>query len=66
MKIKEVREMSEKDLRERIETEKASLDQMHMNNGVSPLENSSQFSKVRKDIARMFTVLGEIEKQNKK
>ncbi|MBR3303019.1 MAG: 50S ribosomal protein L29 [Bacteroidales bacterium] len=64
MEIKEIREMSEKDLRERIQTSRAALDQMLLNHAVSPLENTSQIRKAKKDITRMLTVLTEIE--NKK
>ena len=39
MKPKEIREMSIKDLRERIETEKANLAQMKINHAVSPIED---------------------------
>ena len=64
MDIKEIREMSEKDLRERIETSRAALNQMVLNHAVSPLENTSQIKKAKKDITRMLTILTEIE--NKK
>ena len=64
MDIKEIREMSEKDLRERIETSRAALNQMILNHAVSPLENTSQIKKAKKDITRMLTILTEIE--NKK
>ena len=64
MDIKEIREMSEKDLRDRIETSRAALNQMILNHAVSPLENTSQIRKAKKDITRMLTVLTEIE--NKK
>ena len=64
MDTKEIREMSEKDLREKIETSRAALNQMLLNHAVSPLENTSQIKKAKKDITRMLTVLTEIE--NKK
>lgn len=66
MKIAEVRAMSVKDLQERIEQEKAALNTMKMNHAISPLEDSSKLSKARKDIARMLTVLGEKQNQDKK
>lgn len=66
MKIKEIRELPEKDLRERLEAERANLNQMKMNHAISPLEDSSKISKTRKNIARMLTVLSQIENQNKK
>lgn len=64
MKASEVREMSIADLRERIETEKASLDTMKINHTISPLEDTSKIRKARRDIARMMTILAEKEKQN--
>ena len=64
MKTSEVREMSIADLRERIEIEKANLDTMKVNHTISPLEDTSKIAKVRKDIARMMTILAEKEKQN--
>ena len=62
MKISEVREMSIADLQDRIGGEKANLDTMKINHAVSPLENTSEIKKLRRDIARMMTVLA--QKQN--
>ena len=64
MKASEVREMSIADLRERIELEKANLDTLKVNHTISPLEDTSKIAKVRKDIARMMTILAEKEAQN--
>ena len=64
MKASEVREMSIADLRERIELEKANLDTMKMNHTISPLEDTSKINKVRKDIARMMTILAVKESKN--
>ena len=64
MDTKEIREMSEKDLREKLDTSRAALSQMLLNHAVSPLENTSQIKKAKKDITRMLTILTEIE--NKK
>ena len=65
MKIAEIRELSAKDLRERLDAERANLDQLKMNHAISPLEDSSQIKKARKNIARMLTVLSQLENQNK-
>lgn len=62
MKTSEVREMSIADLQDRIQVEKNRLDTMKLNHAISPLENTSEFKKVRKDIARMLTILAEKEK----
>ena len=64
MKASEIREMSIADLRERIELEKANLDNMKINHTISPLEDTSKIGKARKDIARMMTILAEKEAQN--
>ena len=36
------------------------------NHAISPLEDSSKLKKARKDIARMLTILSEMENQDKK
>lgn len=66
MKTLEIREMPVKELKERIETERANLNQMRMNHAISPIEDTSRIKKAKKDIARMLTVLGQIENQDKK
>lgn len=63
MKANEIREMSVKDLRDRIETEKANLSQMRLNHAVSPIEDTSKIAKSKKDIARMLTILAQKENQ---
>ena len=62
MKAKEIREMSIADLQDRIAVEMNNLDTMRINHAVSPLENTSEFKKKRKDVARMLTILA--AKQN--
>ncbi|MDR0538318.1 MAG: 50S ribosomal protein L29 [Tannerellaceae bacterium] len=57
MKIIEVRGLSTKELIERIDSEVLAIVQKHINHTISPVENSSQFKKKRKDIARMKTEL---------
>lgn len=64
MKKQEINEMSVKDLRERLETEKQNLNRMKINHTISPLENTSNIKKAKADIARMMAVLAEKEKQN--
>ena len=65
MKIKEVRELSVKDLQERLETERTTLDQLKMNHAISPLEDPSQIKKSKKNIARMLTVLSQLSQDKK-
>ena len=64
MKASEIREMSIADLRERIELEKANLDNMKINHTISPLEDTSKIAKARKNIARLMTILAQKESQN--
>ncbi|MDR0738147.1 MAG: 50S ribosomal protein L29 [Prevotellaceae bacterium] len=62
MKAAEVRELSVKDLQERIETEKVNYVRMRLNHAVSPIEDMSKIGKARRNIARMLTVLSQKEK----
>ena len=57
--------MSIADLQDRIQVETTKLENMKLNHAISPLENTSEFKKVRKDIARMITILAEKEKDQK-
>ncbi|HJC76253.1 MULTISPECIES: 50S ribosomal protein L29 [unclassified Alistipes] len=57
MKSAEIKEMSVKDLEERIEAEKAQLAKLKVQHAVSPVENPSIIKKNRRDIARMLTIL---------
>lgn len=65
MKTSEVREMSIADLKDRIQLDRNKLDNMKLNHAISPLEDTSEFKKVRKDFARMITILAEKEKEQK-
>jgi large subunit ribosomal protein L29 len=57
MKIAEIRELSTKELNERIEVDFFTLYQKRINHSISPLSNSSQLKKMRKTIARLKTEL---------
>ncbi|MGI6313882.1 MAG: 50S ribosomal protein L29 [Candidatus Cryptobacteroides sp.] len=64
MKAAEAREMSVADLRDRIKLEKRNLETMKINHAISPLEDTSKFKKLRRQIAIMITVLAEKEHKN--
>ncbi|TCN73086.1 50S ribosomal protein L29 [Acetobacteroides hydrogenigenes] len=64
MKANEVREMSSKDILERIATEKGELVKMKINHTVSPLDNPMLIKKSRRNVARLLTILAQKE-QNK-
>ena len=61
MKIKEINELDAKALAEKLENLVAQLNQLKLNHTVSPLENPSQIKSVRRDIARLQTVLSQRE-----
>lgn len=61
MKISEVKELTTKELQEKVEAAKAKLQQLKMTHAITPLENPSQLKAIRTDIARMLTVLRQRE-----
>ena len=61
MKTKEIKELDVQELKERLETEVAKLNQLKLNHTIAPLENPSQIKAVRRDIARMNTELRQRE-----
>lgn len=65
MKIAEIRELSTKELVERIDAEVAAYDQKVINHSISPSENPAQIKKQRRMIARMKTELRQRELNNK-
>jgi large subunit ribosomal protein L29 len=65
MKIKEVRELSTKEIEERIDAEVISLDQKKINHSISPLDNPMQIKAQRRTIARLKTELRQRKLNNK-
>ena len=65
MKIAEIRELSTKELVERIDAEVAAYDQKVINHSISPSENPAQIKQQRRMIARMKTELRQRELNNK-
>lgn len=57
MKSKEIIELSDKELVERIAAEKINLSKMKLNHAISPLDKPSQISDARKTVARLLTEL---------
>ena len=57
MKTSEIRELTRKELVERLDTEKVNLARMKMNHAVSPLDNPNQIRYSRRLIARLMTEL---------
>ena len=65
MKIAEIRELSTKELVERIDAEVAAYDQKVINHSISPSDNPAQIKQQRRMIARMNTELRQRELNNK-
>ena len=61
MKMNEIKELADKDLREKLENARGALQQMKLNHSITPLENPSQIKATRRDIARMKTELRQRE-----
>ncbi len=57
MKTTEIRELTTKEVEERIDAEQSTLIKLRMNHAVSPLDNPMKIQVVRKDVARMKTEL---------
>jgi len=65
MKPSEIREFTDKELEERIDTEQSHLTQLRLNHAVSPLDNPNKIQEARKNVARLKTELNTRLKQAK-
>lgn len=61
MKMNELKQLADKDLREKLDLAEAALVNKKLNHQVNPLENPMQIKAVRRDIARMKTELRQRE-----
>ena len=57
MKAKEIKELTTAEIAERLDAEKAKLNNMKLNHTISPLDNPLQIKVARKTIARLATEL---------
>jgi large subunit ribosomal protein L29 len=64
MKIAEIKELSTKELKERIDAETVALNQKKINHSVSPLDSPVVITRLRKDLARMKTEMRQRELTN--
>ncbi|MDK2909711.1 MAG: large subunit ribosomal protein [Bacteroidales bacterium] len=66
-KLAEIKELSTKDLLERLEEERKQLTRLRLNHAVSPLDNPMKIREYKRTIARILTELRrrELEGQNK-
>ena len=64
LKMKSIRELNEKDLRDRIEQMKTELSKLQTENAKGTLrKETGKIRKVRKEVARLLTRLNEVKKQ---
>ena len=61
MKTSEIKELSNAEVVERIQTDQDSLLRMKMNHAISPLDNPQVIVRVRRNIARLKTILRQRE-----
>ncbi len=57
MKTSEIRELTNKEIVERIQAEQENLVRLTLNHSVSPLDNPMKIRESRRNVARMKTIL---------
>jgi large subunit ribosomal protein L29 len=65
MKNSEIRELTTKELVEKIEDEKALLVKMKLNHTISPLDNTNKLGEAKRLVARLKTEIRKRELENK-
>jgi len=66
MKTSEIKELTVKEIVEKLQVEKENLVRLKLNHAVSPLDNPMKIQVSERNIARLQTVLREIELKEKK
>ena len=67
MKVSEIKELTDKEIVERLQNEQEHLVRLKLNHAVSPLENPNKLKESKQTVARLKTVLREREiKENQK
>ncbi len=61
MKVSEIKELTSKEIVERLQVEKENLVRLKLNHAVSPLENPMKIKESKQSIARLKTILQERE-----
>ncbi|MGD9929432.1 MAG: 50S ribosomal protein L29 [Mangrovibacterium sp.] len=61
MKTSEIKELTNKEILERIQLEDETLTRLNLNHAVSPLDNPMKIQVARRNIARLKTVLRQRE-----
>ncbi|MCG6186979.1 MULTISPECIES: 50S ribosomal protein L29 [Maribellus] len=65
MKTSEIKELTTKEIVERIQTEQENLVRLRLNHAVSPLDNPNKLTESKRNIARLKTVLRDRELNEK-
>lgn len=65
MKINKIKELTDEELRDRIEEETLNYTKMKLTHTISPLESGADLKKARQFVARMKTELRQRELSNK-
>ena len=63
MKATEIKELTTKEIQERLDAEKENLIRLKLNHTISPLDNPMQIKEIRRLIARLSTELCQRENQ---
>ena len=61
MKTREIKELNNKEVQERLNAEQEHLVRLKLNHAISPLDNPMQIKEVRRTVARLATELGQRE-----
>ena len=61
MKVSEIKEMTNKEIVERLQVEKENLVRLKLNHAVSPLDNPMKIKESKQTVARLKTILRERE-----
>jgi large subunit ribosomal protein L29 len=61
MKVSEIKELTSKEIVEKLQLEQEALVRLRLNHAVSPLENPNKLRETKQTIARLMTVLRERE-----
>jgi large subunit ribosomal protein L29 len=61
MKTREIKELNNKEIQERVDAEREHLVRLKLNHAISPLDNPLQIKEVRRTIARLATELRQRE-----
>ena len=66
MKSTEMKELTLRELKERLDNEKTFLSRMKLNHAISPLDNPLKITESRRNVARMLTELRQRQLTGKK